>query len=115
MISRVRRLSRLGHATPCPAPGERRHRPARYCTGDVAGERRSFQAWVEAWNRDDFDTWIDQFSPEVEWFALMEVFRGHAGARQAWESFATFRGGKVIRFRDFSSHAEALEAAGLRE
>ena len=47
----------------------------------------SFKRGVEAWNRDDFDAWIDQFDPEVEWFALMEVFRGHAGARQAWESF----------------------------
>jgi ketosteroid isomerase-like protein len=119
----------------------------------------AFKRGVEAWNRDDFDTWIDQFDPELEWFALMEVFRGHAGARQAWESFkrdvelrvrfddlrdlgesvlalgrmeakgqttrldltselaqlATFRGGKVFRFRDFRTHAEALGAVGLRE
>jgi len=27
----------------------------------------------------------------------------------------TFRGGKIIRCQDFLSHAEALEAAGLRE
>ena len=47
----------------------------------------SFKRGVGAWNRDDFDAWIDEFDPEVEWFALMEVFRGHAGARQAWESF----------------------------
>jgi ketosteroid isomerase-like protein len=114
---------------------------------------------VEAWNRDDFDTWIGQYDPEVEWFALMEVFRGHAGAQQAWESFKgdmqlrirfddirdlgesvlaigeiktvgqttrldftneiaqlfTFRGGKIVSVRDFPSHAEGLEAAGLRE
>jgi ketosteroid isomerase-like protein len=30
-------------------------------------------------------------------------------------SLMTFRGGKVITSRDFLSHAEALEAAGLRE
>ena len=113
----------------------------------------------EAWNRDDYDAWIEQLDPDLEWFALMEVFRGHAGARQAWESFkgnarlrvrfddirdlgesvlalgemetegpttrlslageiaqlATFRGGKIVRFRDFRSQAEALEAAGLSE
>ena len=46
-----------------------------------------FVLGTEAWNRDDFDAWIDLFDPEVEWFALMEVFRGHTGARQAWESF----------------------------
>ena len=119
----------------------------------------SFKRGVEAWNRDDFDAWIDLFDPEVEWFTLMEVFRGHAGARQAWESFKgnaqltvrfddvrdlgesvlalgemkitgqttrlnftgelaqlqTYRGGKVVSSRDFRSHAEALEAAGVSE
>jgi ketosteroid isomerase-like protein len=30
-------------------------------------------------------------------------------------SLMTFRGGKVITSQDFLSHAEALEAAGLRE
>jgi ketosteroid isomerase-like protein len=95
----------------------------------------------------------------VEWSALTEEFRGHAGARQAWESFKgvvsltvrfddirdlgesvlalgeitgtgrttglpiggelaqlfTFRDGKVVRVRDFRSHAEGLEAIGLSE
>ncbi len=118
-----------------------------------------FKRGFEAWNRDDFDLWIDGFDPEIEWFALMEVFRGHDGARRAWESFkgdmqlkirfdeirdlgdsvlalgeitgtgrttgldvsgeiaqlVTFRGGRAIRFRDFRSHAEGLEAAGLSE
>ncbi|MGZ8665960.1 MAG: nuclear transport factor 2 family protein [Solirubrobacterales bacterium] len=118
-----------------------------------------FKRGFEAWNRDDFDAWIDGLDPEIEWFALMEVFRGHTGARRAWESFkedmqlkirfdeirdlgdsvlalgkitgtgrttgldvsgeiaqlVTFQGGKVIRFRDFRSHAEALEAAGLAD
>jgi SnoaL-like domain len=118
-----------------------------------------FKRGVEAWNHDDFETWIDQFDPEAEWFALIEVFRGLAGPRQAWESFkgdlqlrarfddfrdlgesvlalgelegmgrrtrlnltgeiaqlATYRRGKVVTFRDFPSHAEALEAAGVSE
>ncbi len=118
-----------------------------------------FKRGVEAWNGDDYDAWIDQYDPEVEWFALMEVFRGHAGVRQAWESFkgnaelrarfsdirdlgesvlalgemettgpttglnftgelaqlVTYRGRKVVKVRDFRSHAEALEAAGLSE
>ena len=46
-----------------------------------------FKRGVVAWNRDDFDAWIEQYDPEVEWFALMEVYRGPAGVRQAWESF----------------------------
>ena len=119
----------------------------------------AFTRGVDAWNRDDFDTWIELFDPDLEWLALMEVFRGREGARSAWKSFkgeaglrvqfndirdlgdsvlalgeaegegatsrlsfsgelaqwATYREGKVIRFRDFGSHAEALEAAGLSE
>ncbi len=119
----------------------------------------SFARGVEAWNRDDFDTWIDLFDPEVEWFTLVEVYRGHTGARQAWEALKTdqqltgrfddirdlgesvlalgeiettgrttqlnftgelaqlltYRCGKVVSCRDFRSHAEALEAAGLSE
>ena len=45
------------------------------------------QRGVDAWNRDDFDAWVELYDPGLEWFALLEVFRGHAGARQAWESF----------------------------
>jgi ketosteroid isomerase-like protein len=118
-----------------------------------------FKRSVEAWNGDDFDAWIALIDPEIEWFALMEVFRGHAGVRQLWESFkadaqlrvrfddirdlgesalglggmettghttrlnftgelaqlATYRDGKLVQSRDFPSHAEGLQAAGLSE
>ncbi len=118
-----------------------------------------FRRGVDAWNSDDFEAWINLYDAEVEWFALMEVFRGRRGARQAWESFKgdagirvrfddvrdlgesvlalgeieatgrrtglnvaqeiaqliTYRNGKTVSVRDFGSHAEALEAAGLRE
>ena len=118
-----------------------------------------FKRGVEAWNGDDLDAFIDLVDPEIEWFALMEVYRGHAGVRRAWKSFkgdmqlkvrfddirdlgesvlalgemettghttgldftteiaqlVTYRGGKAVRTRDFPSHAEALEAAGLPE
>jgi ketosteroid isomerase-like protein len=118
----------------------------------------TFKRGIEAWNRDDLDAWIELFDPQVEWFALTEVFRGHEGARAAWHSFkadvqlkarfdevrdlgesalalgalegegrttrlnftteiaqlATFRAGKIVTFRDFPSHAEGLQAAGLR-
>ena len=116
------------------------------------------RAAFEAWNRNDFDAWIQYFDPDVQWSALLEEFRGHAGIRQAWQSFkdlqlkaryddirdlgdsvlalgkftstgrstglnfsneiaqlTTFRGGRILRFRDFARHAEALEAVGLAE
>jgi ketosteroid isomerase-like protein len=71
----------------------------------------NFSRGVEAWNRDDFDAWIDQFDPEVEWFALMEVFRGHAGARQAWESFKGDMQLK-IRFDEIHDLGESVLALG---
>jgi ketosteroid isomerase-like protein len=116
------------------------------------------RAVLEARNRNDFDAWITYFDPEVQWSALLEEFRGHAGIRQAWQSFkdlqlkaryddirdlgdsvlalgeltgtgritglnlsneiaqlATFRDGRILSFRDFASHADALEAAGPSE
>ncbi len=71
----------------------------------------SFKRGVEAWNRDDYDAWIDEFDPELEWFALMEVFRGHAGARQAWESF---KGDMQLtaRFDDVRDLGESVLALG---
>ena len=118
----------------------------------------SLKRGAAAWNDGDFDGWIANLDPEVEWHALMEVYRGHAGARQLWDNFkemeltiefvdvrdlgecvlgmgeikaqgqatgldlsseiaqlATFRDGKVVTFRDFGTHAEGLEAAGLSE
>ena len=45
------------------------------------------RAAFEAWNRNDFDAWIQYFDPEVQWSALTEEFRGHAGIRQAWQFF----------------------------
>ena len=119
----------------------------------------AFRRQHQAWNRNDFDAWIECFDPEVQWSALLEEFRGHAGIRRAWQSFkvdlqlkarfddirdlgdsvlalgeltgsgrttglnlsaeiaqlAAFRDGKILSFRDFNSHAEALEAGGLRE
>ena len=119
----------------------------------------AFRRQHQAWNRNDLDAWIECFDPEVQWSALLEEFRGHAGIRRAWHSFkvdlqlkarfddirdlgdsvlalgeltgsgrttglnlsaeiaqlAAFRDGKILSFRDFATHDEALEAAGLQE
>jgi ketosteroid isomerase-like protein len=47
---------------------------------------------------------------EVRWIESGEVAREFESAAAYW-----FRGGKIIRWQPFSSHAEALEAARLRE
>ena len=119
----------------------------------------SYKRTIDAWNRDDYETWIDHFDSEFEWVALLEVFHGHEGARQAWEDFkadlqlkvrlddvrdlgdsvlalgeldatggttqlsvdrkwaqvVTYRRGKIIRYRDFPTQADALKAAGLAD
>src|SRR5229473_8630073 len=49
---------------------------ARYSGAMSEKNVENFKRGADAWNRDDFDAWIDQFDPEVEWFALMEVFAG---------------------------------------
>jgi hypothetical protein len=35
-----------------------------------------FKRGVELWNRDDFDAWIEQYDPEVKWFALRRSIAG---------------------------------------
>jgi ketosteroid isomerase-like protein len=74
----------------------------------------NFRRGSEAWNRNDFDAWIDQFDPEVEWFTLVEVYRGHAGARKAWESL---KGTMQIRarFDDIRDLGESVLALGQME
>jgi ketosteroid isomerase-like protein len=70
-----------------------------------------FKRGVDAWNSDDFDTWIANFDPEVEWTALMEVFRGHAGARQAWRSFKEDMQ-LTVRFDDVRDLGDSVLALG---
>ena len=70
-----------------------------------------FKRGVEAWNGDDYDAWIDQYDPEIEWFALMEVYRGHAGARQAWKSFKSDMH-VTVRFDDIRDLGESVLALG---
>ena len=124
---------------------------------------------LAAWNADNLDAFLAELDPELEWHPSIEpalegretVYRGHDGARKAWDEYRgeawgglkgqiqeirnlgdsllvlghfdvtgrttglefgqevglliAFRGGKILRSRDFLSHAEALEAAGLSE
>ena len=74
---------------------------ARYCVGDVGGERRKCRRGFEAWNRRDVDGWLDDTAPDFEWSpaspAAVErnVYRGEEEVRQAfaeiWEIWEVFR------------------------
>lgn len=49
----------------------------------------SFRRFVDAWNRDDLETWLEGLDPQVELHpsaAAVEggAYRGHDGARSFW-------------------------------
>ena len=69
-----------------------------------------FKRGVEAWNGDDLDAFIDLVDPEIEWFALMEVYRESVplGRLATTEEIA-----RVIRFL-CSSDASYLTGQNLR-
>jgi ketosteroid isomerase-like protein len=79
------------------------------------------RAIAEAWNRDDFDAFIDLTDPEVEWQTAVERFfegtdtvhRGHAGVREFWRSY---KGGEFerldIRLDEFRDLGEIVLALG---
>jgi hypothetical protein len=56
------------------------------------------------------DTVVGLGRTELRWIESGEVAREFESAGAYW-----FRGGKIIRWQPFATHAEALEAAGLRE
>ena len=83
-----------------------------------AGVRESFERWLDQW---------DEYGGEAERFidcgddvlvVAQERGRGaRSGATVSGRIFVvvTFRNGKVLRYREFSDEAAALEAAGLSE
>jgi uncharacterized protein len=128
----------------------------------------AFKRAVEANNRGDYDAFLEEFDPNVEWHSIFgvmfggetSVIRGHEGVlaylrdldegfavrEVQWSEFrdlgdqlvvlghvrgrgresgieldspysgvAEFKRGKIVRYRDYFDHNEALEAAGLRE
>jgi ketosteroid isomerase-like protein len=56
------------------------------------------------------DTVVGLGRTEVRWVESGELASELESAGAYW-----FRGGKIIRWQPFSTHGEALEAAGLRE
>jgi ketosteroid isomerase-like protein len=68
------------------------------------------QAVIEAWNRNDFDAWMQSFDPEVQWSALLEEFRGRDGIRRAWQSFKAFE--LRSRYDDIRDLGDSVLALG---
>ena len=68
---------------------------------------------LEAWQRDDFDSWLATLDPGMEWHTGLErlvegtesFYRGHEGMRRFWHSYRT-------EFEDFEFAAQELRDAG---
>jgi SnoaL-like domain len=68
---------------------------------------------MEAWGRDDLDSWLATMDPIVEWHAAVErlvegtenFYRGHEGMRRLWHFWRT-------EFEDFEIEAQELRDAG---
>ena len=79
--------------------------------------RRSY----EAWNADNLDALLAELDPEVEWHPSIEpaleggetTFRGHDGARKAWDDY---RGGAwerlTIRIQEIRELGESVLVLG---
>src|SRR5215208_609433 len=100
------------------------------------------QRAIEAWNADDLDAFLAELDADLEWQPAIQpglegkatTYRGHDGAREIWrqdrgeawerltnrpdefrdlgEEVFDLRAGKIVRIRDFLTHAEAIEVAG---
>ena len=68
---------------------------------------------LEAWQRDDFDSWLATLDLAVEWHTGLErlvegtesFYRGHDGMRRFWNAYRT-------EFEDFEVEAQELRDLG---
>ena len=68
---------------------------------------------VEAWQRDDFDSWLATLDSAMEWHTGLErlaegtesFYRGHDGMRRAWTAYRN-------EFDDFEVEAQELRDLG---
>jgi ketosteroid isomerase-like protein len=69
---------------------------------------------LEAWQRDDFETWLSLIDPDVEYRGAVEreveggesVYRGHDGARELWGRWHTELGDFEVESGDFRDLGE---------
>jgi ketosteroid isomerase-like protein len=65
---------------------------------------------LEAWQRDDFDSWLTGFDTTVEWHTVLEravegpdsCYRGHEGLHRLWRDYRTEQGFQIgaVELRD---------------
>ena len=68
---------------------------------------------VEAWQGDDFESWLATIDPTVEWHTVLErlvegtesFYQGHKGMRRFWHSYRT-------EFEDFEFESQGLRDVG---
>jgi ketosteroid isomerase-like protein len=68
---------------------------------------------LEAWQRDDFESWLSGIDPDVEWLTAVErglgragsVYRGHEGMCEFWNLWRT-------EVDDFWTDAEEIRDLG---
>ena len=68
---------------------------------------------LEAWQRDDFDSWLATLDLAVEWHTGLErlvegtesFYRGHDGMRRLWNGYRS-------QFEDFEVEAQELRDVG---
>lgn len=79
---------------------------------------------LEAWNDDDWDAWLAVLHPDMEWDTAIQrlfegpdrSFRGHAGARKAWEEYRSEALGRLkVRVEAIRDLGESVLLLGLIE
>jgi ketosteroid isomerase-like protein len=100
--------------------GLRQRADAKYCGEMTQGRIETVKQLAAAWNRDDFEAFVELLDPGVEWRTSIEpffegtesVFRGHEGMREFWDSYRgeTFRRLEVRmdEFRDLGDSVLSL-------
>jgi ketosteroid isomerase-like protein len=97
--------------------------PGEFAGRSVWRGREGFAEFVQTWT-EDFEGWsiraerlIDAGGDRVVALTLQSATGRHSGVPVEMNlgQIYELKGGRMIRVRNYFSHAEALEAAGLRE
>jgi ketosteroid isomerase-like protein len=81
--------------------------------------------WIDGWNRDDFDAWMVDFHPQIEFLSSLKgqvegertAFRGPAEMRRFWEEWHSLwdLSIELSELRDLGDTVVALGGAKARD